>query len=83
MKDIYSKQLYLYGKAKVVGKVVDDVRLKLYLLDSGVSIEIPFDKKRLDRGVEGFFGKTQASVIKVFEKSAVEEDCEKCSSKAY
>jgi ATP-dependent helicase/nuclease subunit A len=91
MKDMYSKQLYLYGKAvkelvRAEGKSIDDVRLKLYLLDTGESIEIPFDQKLVEdqlKEMEMFFGRTHSAAgIEAFEKGT-EEDCEKCTCKEY
>jgi ATP-dependent helicase/nuclease subunit A len=89
MKEIYSKQLYLYGKAvmdlvKVDGKSVDEVKLRLYLLDKGESLEMAFDPEKLKaqlKDMAEFFGKTQTSAgIEAFVK-AVEEDCTQCSYK--
>lgn len=84
--DMYSSQLELYGKAikdnlYVEGKAIDEVILKLYFLEIGQCVEIPFCEEKtsnLIKEMDSIFARDLGELkVEEFPK-AKEEECEKC-----
>jgi ATP-dependent helicase/nuclease subunit A len=54
IREMYEKQLNLYGKSikellHIEGRTVDHIKLQLYLLDTGEVLELPYDEERVVR----------------------------------
>lgn len=86
LAEVYSTQMKLYGKVvkdlvKVNGRSVDKVELKLYFLDIGEVVEIPYveeEVKKLMEDMDSALGRNPAA-LGIDEYPKVESaECERC-----